>query len=302
MKKHEKLRSQLLVGLLSVGLSTMAFAESDSVPIEKEAHSKATKSVQEDVDKGVAVAAAAKRKALMSQAIGAVNDTKKALIQLDDKKPDDALETLAKVTGKLELIISRDPSLAFAPVDVDISTFDLLASPDTVQDTITLLKDLIDNGQLQQARPMMDMLASEIRYSTTTIPLATYPEAIKAISPLIDAGKFDEAKAGLQAALNTLVINETITPLPIVRASALLEKAEQLAVNQERSDDDEQELREALQSAKDQLKLAQLLGYGDKTVYKPMYEEIKKIEEKSADGKSGKGWFNSIKEKMSGLL
>ena len=35
------------------------------------------------------------------------------------------------------------------------------------------------------------------------IPLATYPAAIKAVAPLIDAGHMEEAKAALEAALNT---------------------------------------------------------------------------------------------------
>ena len=69
---------------------------------------------------------------------------------------------------------------------------------------------------MQQARALLSGLASESELQVTNLPLATYPAAIKAVAPLIDAGKKDEAKAALQLALNTLVVERFITPLPTV--------------------------------------------------------------------------------------
>jgi hypothetical protein len=62
----------------------------------------------------------------------------------------------------------------------------------------------------------------------TELPLATYPAAIRAVAPLIDAGKTAEAEAALYAALNTLVIETYVVPLPRVRAQAMLREAEKL--------------------------------------------------------------------------
>ena len=135
----------------------------------------------------------------------------------------------------------------------------------------------------------------------TSIPLATYPEAIKAVSPLIDAGKIDEAKAALRAALNTLVITDEIIPLPVLRAEYMLAAAKALTENMERSDEDSQLLERLLKSAHVQLQLAEALGYGNRKLFKPMYKEIKSIEEKSSGGKGGKGWFEEL-EKLLGDL
>lgn len=57
-----------------------------------------------------------------------------------------------------------------------------------------------------------------------------------------------------------------------------------------------------LSESRTQLKMAELLGYGKKKSFKPMYEEIDQIEDKSVGGKSGKGWFDKIKQQFSELL
>jgi len=74
---------------------------------------------------------------------------------------------------------------------------------------------LLKKGRVQDARALVSGLASEIIIEVVNIPLATYPDAIKAVVPLIEAGKVKEAKAALVAALNTLVITRHIIPLPM---------------------------------------------------------------------------------------
>ncbi|MGL1204106.1 YfdX family protein, partial [Vibrio parahaemolyticus] len=47
--------------------------------------------------------------------MAAVSETGNALKALDEGKKDDALADLEKTTGKLELILARDPQLTLAP-------------------------------------------------------------------------------------------------------------------------------------------------------------------------------------------
>lgn len=302
MNKVNLFTIPLVVGLLCSSLALPTLSEDTALPIKKEQQSKAAESVRENIDQAVGKGVEEKRKTLIDEAISAVNETKNALSLLDENKTKEAIKTLEKVTGKLELIIARDPELALAPVDIKVNILDLLASSKTIKDTIKTVEDLIEDGLIQEARPIMEYLASEIQYVTTSIPLETYPDAIKSISPLIDEGKIDVAKAELQMALNTLVITKTIVALPALRTEALLAKAEKLAEKKERSDKEEKQLTEALDAAREQLKIAQLLGYGDKKAYKPMYKEISIIKDKSTGGKSGKGWFEKIKLKLEDLV
>nr|AOH37106.1 hypothetical protein BGP89_12735 [Luteimonas sp. JM171] len=90
--------------------------------------------------------------------------------------------------------------------------------------------------------------------------------------------------------------------MPVLRAEILLRNAEALAENKERTDKDNKTLANQLAEARNQLKMAELLGYGNKKAFKPMYEQIDQIEEKTADGKSGKSWFDKIKQQLSDLM
>jgi len=290
----------LYASLLSLGLvvATPIIADESALPSEPQARSGATESVQPQVEEKSVDKAAEKRRKIIAEATAAVDKTKTALKALEDKKTDEALKALEVATGKLELILARDPKLALAPVDVDVETYDLLASLDTIKAVIKEAEDYLEDGEIQMARPLMANLASEIVIQTTSIPLGTYPDAIKAITPLIDEGRIDEAQTGLQAALNTLVVTEDIIPLPMLRAEQLLRNAEALAENEDRTIKDNETLADLLKDARTQLKMAELLGYGTKQSFKPMYEQLDQIESKTSGGKGGKGWFEKIKNQM----
>jgi hypothetical protein len=284
---------------LGLILSPPLPAEDSSLPAEPQAKSPATESVQPQVEEKSADEAADRRRQIIAEARVALDETRRALQALEEENVAEALAALEKATGKLELILARDPALALAPVGVDVVTHDLLASPDTVKAMIHDAENYLEDGEVQQARRLMAGLASEIVLRTTSIPLVTYPDAIKAVIPLIDAGRLDEARAGLQAALGTLVTTDEIIPLPILRAELLLESAEVLAEQKERTAADNEDLEVLLGEARTQLKMAALLGYGARGSFDPLYEQLDQIEEKSAGGKSGTGWFDRIRQQIS---
>ncbi len=115
---------------------------------------------------------------------------------------------------------------------------------------------------------------------------------------MIDEGRIEEAKRNLALALNTLVVTEQVLPLPILRATALLNASEEMAEIKERTPEQNEELAGMLDAARQQVSLARALGYGDKKQFKSMLEEIDKIEKKTEGGKSGSGFFDAIKEKL----
>jgi hypothetical protein len=291
-----------LIGL-GLMLSAPVFAEDTALPEKPQKQSEASESVQPQVDEASTDKATQMREKIINEATAALEETEKALTALDENKPKAALAALEKATGKLELILGHNPELALAPVDVQVVTYDLVASPNTLKAIIKEAEDYLEEGEVQKARPLVANLASEIQFRTTSIPLVSYPSAIKAVTPLIDEGKLDEAKAALQSALNTLVVStDEVIPLPKLRAEQMLKNAETLAENEERTAKDNETLANLLAEARTQLKMAELLGYGTKESYKAMYEQLDQIEAKTASGKGGKGWFNKIKEQLSELL
>lgn len=288
--------------LLAIGLSAQGVAADSALPKKPEVQSQANKSVQSKVDKMTSDAVAEKRKYLISDAQSAIAETRKALQALDEKKDREAVDALALATGKLELALARNPQLALAPVETEVVTHDLLSNPDTLKAVIKEAKENLDDGEIQKARLLLTDLASDIQLRTTNIPLATYPTAIKAIIPLIDAGKTDEAKVRLQATLNTLVITTETIPLPKLRAESLLKEAQTLAEKKDRNKEENDKLANYLKAAREQLQMAELLGYGKKKDFRPMYQQLDEIDKKTANGKSGMGWFDKIKKQLSDLI
>jgi len=182
-----------------------------------------------------------------------------------------------------------------APSDVNVVTYDILADIKAVKALREEIEDALDDGRVQQARRLIRNLASETVISVTNIPLATYPDAIKRAAKLIDVEKMDEAKKELQLALNTLVVTDTIIPLPITIAEKYLKEAETLTEKGDRSEEESERLADLLKDARTELEFAQALGYGSKKDFKNLYKQLDQIKDKTKGGKSGSGFFDKIK-------
>ncbi len=251
--------------------------------------------VNKKVEKAQQDQTAEKRKAVFEEATTAIRETKNALKALDEKKTKEALAALERASGKLTIILGRAPELALVPSDVSVVTYDMLADIDAVKALRDEIEDALDDGRVQQARRLIRNLASETVISVTNIPLATYPDAIKNAAKLIDEEKLDEAKKELQLALNTLVITDTIIPLPVAAAENYLKEAETLAEKSDRSKEENERLADLLKDARKELEFAKVLGYGSKKDFKNLYKQLDQIEDKTKGGKSGKGFFDKIK-------
>ena len=277
-----------------VGLSGPALAQSaaGSSP-GAAAPSAASKAAQPQVDDRAAREADKKRAELTQDAITALTKTQEALTLLDANKTKEALAALELASGKLELVLARDAKLALAPVDVRVITHDIHANVESVKKAVKLSRELLGDGEVQKARPIVANLASEIVIQTDNLPMATYPAAIKSAARLIDSGEAELARA-----LNTLVVTSVAFPLPVLRAEAAMAKAEKLAETDRRDARQNEELSTLLSSVRTEIEMAQILGYGKKADFKPIFDQVKSIEQKSAGGKSGKGWFDELKTRI----
>lgn len=285
--KLNNLLAACLLALVFV-LSSIAFAVSNTADVTADANTKVEAARQDQT--------AEKRKMVMQEARLAISETQNALKALDDNNSNQAIEALERATGKLQIILAREPSLALAPSGVSAVTYDVLASIDDVQALRDQAEDALEDGRLQDARRLIGDLASETVISTTSVPLATYPDAIKLAAAMIDDGKIKQAKAVLQTALSTLIVTDVVIPLPVVTAESLLKDAEQLAENADRTEDENRRLTQLLDAARTELKFAEALGYGSKKNFKNLYEQLDLIADKTEDGKSAKGLFDKIKK------
>lgn len=236
-----------------------------------------------------------KRKEVVSEAVFALRETQDALKLLDEGKSKEALAAVERATGKLEIVLARDPKISLVPIEVRVVSSDIYGSLDAIKKAKKAAEKALKEGRVQDARNLLASLASETIISTTNIPLATYPGALKKAAKLIDENKPAEAKTALQAALDTMVVTDIVVPLPVVGAQINLEKAEELAKKKNRTQQENTELSDRVAAADTEIQYAQELGYGQKADFDLFHKQIAEIKTKTAGGKSGTDFFNQIK-------
>jgi len=241
---------------------------------------------------------AEKRKEILEEATVALRETQNALKYLDEKNHKEAIKSLENATGKLEVILAREPELALVPIDVKLSTFDLYSDTQTIEFAKEQVIEALKENRVQDARELIGNLRSETVISVSNLPMASYPDAIKEAVKYIDMENYQEAKAVLQTALSSMIVTKTVIPQPLLNAEKFLSAAEILAEKDDRSDDENRSLDVLLNAANSQLEMAQALGYGTEKTFDGLFDQIEKIKGKTKGGQSGTGFFDKIKSFM----
>jgi len=256
--------------------------------------------VKKEVDQKLAE----RRHAMIEEANSALSETESALDALEQGESQEALDALARATGKLELVVAREPDLALAPIDVDVVTYDLYATPEAIEAARSQAESLLEDGRVQEARALLSGLASETLISVTNLPLATYPKAIQAVSPLIDRGEIEAAKSALRAALDTTVVTTQVIPLPVLRATYLLSEAKamldrsQPEEGSESPGDSRATIDSLIAGARDQIEMAELLGYGSEADHEAFRKQIADLEAKIRGSGETEGAFARLRESL----
>lgn len=280
------------LGLLAPGCSPGGNAENGTAAVSAAA---VPRPAATPADTGVSSQLADRRRTLIAEAVSALQESYTALDLLSAGRPDDAVQALARATGKLEVVLTADPGLALAPVDVRVTTHDVIATPADVKRLRDLAEAALNDGRVQDARRLIAGLASESVISTANIPLARYPAAIKQAAARILAGSAAEGRAMLETALATLVVEDIIVPLPLARAEASLGLAQPLAEKAQRSAAETARLQHLLADARLQIDLAKALGYATKRDIDALSDALNAIKAKTEGDGSGKGLFDRIK-------
>ncbi len=207
------------------------------------------------------------------KAIKAVADTYKVATLLDEGKKEEALELLKSIIGELEVILAANKDIALIPVNSYTIMVDTDMSPKEISARINTVREMLDAGDIQGARILLDTLQSEIDITIENLPLATYPDAMKLASKYILNGRENEAKNVITVALHSMIVKKIIIPLPLVRATDLLDATSKIAKT------DKQQALKYLAAAEENITIAKVLGYGkdDPSIYTDMQTRIEKI-------------------------
>ncbi len=230
---------------------------------------------------------------LVAEAMVAIQETQHALEALDKGKKDEALKSMETVLGKLELLLERNPDLALVPIDAHSQVVNLIGDLKQIETLRKKVKELIDKGYLQDARRLLDNMVSEIRVTTSYIPLKTYPEAIKLAARLVDQNKIKKAKVVLANALSAIVIKEISIPIPVINAQAMIDlAADSVSTHPKKA-------LELLKEAQYQIQVAEALGYGNRDKeFKNILDDIEAIKNKIKHKEETGGLFDSLKDRL----
>ncbi len=231
---------------------------------------------------------------VIEEAVSAVVLTQNVLDALDKNDVEKAKRELEKAIGKLEIVLAHKDAPALLPIDSVITATEYMGDLKSIKETLSAVKKLLATKKVQEARRLLDTLQSEIDIVTVSLPLISYPQALRLSARYLNEGKIKEAGDVLQMALDTLVRSETIIPLPLLKAQALIEAAQKVAKS------DKQQALKHLDAAKKELKIAEALGYtsGSDTTYKMLDDAIGAVEKEIRGKNRAEKLFEELMEKL----
>jgi hypothetical protein len=234
---------------------------------------------------------------LDQDAIAAVGLTGVAIKSIAANKKDEALASIERATGKINILLARNPASALIPVSVDVVVIDSAPTdPKVIDQIVERATDATKHRDLPVARILLASVVSELRIRTTSLPLATYPAALRQATQLLDQGKNQDAGNVLLTAVNTLVMVDHVIPLPLLLAQAAID-----AANSQRQNKDI--ALTLLKTAKNEANQSRLLGYlSSDAEYKGLDDEISSLQS-AIRGKSDTGsLFSHLRDRISAFL
>jgi YfdX protein len=235
---------------------------------------------------------------LDQHAKAAIDETQKAVNAIAQNKSDEALSAIEQATGKINILLARNPNTALIPVDLGVEVID--TAPQDTTMILEIAQDAsraLDDKNYPTARALLYRLMSEIRVRTYNLPLATYPDALKEAARLIDQKQTQEASNALLTALNTLVVVDRVTPLPLVLARDAINQA------QTKSQQDKKAAQALLETAKTQVERARELGYAGKDQeYAALNNQISTLEKQIKGNGDATAAFSKLKERLTAFV
>ena len=237
-------------------------------------------------------------KILDRDAIAVIDETKRAIDAILSNKTDEALAALERASGKINILLARNPANALIPVSQEVVVFD------TAPEDLKSVADLADAaeaatllGDYPTARTLLHGLMSELRVRTYNLPLASFPIALSGAVRLLDEKRADDAAKLLTTAVGTLLIIDRVTPLPLLLAREAIDQAK---VERDR---DKQGAIALLDKAKYELDKAMELGYsGHDPEYGKLKEDIENLKKELKKTGDTSSLFARLQERMSAFL
>ncbi len=233
-----------------------------------------------------------KSKETSKEIIEAIHLTFQAAQDIKNSKHDDASKKLEQASKDFDVALKKDPKLDLVPVaqEVQIKTF--VGDSKIIKQAIDTAAKLLKGHKTQDAREIILPLRDEMDFIVQYLPMKTYPLVTKKASEFLKKKKDKEALMVLAKGFGTIVTIQNNIPIPLMLASDMTIEASKLDKTKK-----EQAIK-LLESAKEQLKRAELLGYASK--HSEAYQAIEKQIDAIKDEIRGKNIVEKMYEDLAG--
>ena len=228
----------------------------------------------------------------------AINLTTKAVRAIQANKIDEAVKYLDKASEDFAKALKANPNLGLVPVaqSVQIKTF--AGDSKIIAKALVVTDELIQKHATQDARDVLIPLQDEMDFMVQLLPMKTYPLVAKKASELLKKKKVQDALMVLSEGFGTIVGVAQVIPIPLMLAQDMVIEASKLAK------DKKDEAIKLLDSAKEELKRAELLGYTQRhsVAYKALTTQINSIEKEIKGKNEPAKLYDELKKKFEALF
>ena len=233
-----------------------------------------------------------------ADAVAALREVEQASSLLQEKKYDAAVKKLESADGKLEVAMASNPGLKLIPVAENVISHDLMTTPESVKQQVNSISKELKSGNVQNARVQLDGLRSDLITQDIYLPVESYPAAIKQAVKQLTARQYQQAQDTLDTAMDSLVEDIQVQPLPVILAHDAIEDAQA-----NRTSDRDQALWD-LDFAHEQMLTAERLGYfyGDSKDYRDVVQHIEKLREAMGGKSEVDKLFTAAKQDIDKLI
>ena len=219
----------------------------------------------------------------------------KALKKGDMKVAETDLQAATKL---FNIALTNNPGLDMVPVADAIEISDLVITPAEVSEAIKGAETALKEHRTQAARMLLLPLHEQMTIETRLLPMALYPDATKLALSKLKKGDKAGAIAALHDGFDTMVTEEAVLPLPLLKAEAFADAASGMEKSRKK------EAQAMIAHAQDELQNALLLGYtsSDDVDYKMVKDQMDKVEKALGEGGETKNLFDKLMRAFDALF
>lgn len=221
------------------------------------------------------------------QAYFAIHRVKEAQFELQSGRIKAAQALIEQAATLLRESASANPEAEFVTIEVIPLRSDDLNDLQLIQLKQQELDSQWSSGHKQLVRHLLSSYTSNFVITTKTISLAQLTKDVNQLNSLLRNKTVSKAQSQMTAINNLIKIQNTLIPLPICRAELMVEKARQLAVKQTIQQENTKGLVVyLLRQVESQLKMAELLGYGEQKRYLEFYKAMEGVKSLAVAGQN----------------